>query len=178
MPIRIERDGDLERWHARRAAAYVACVAVAAGLSCAGDCPPTTSPSNDTTPPLPVLQQRYVLTQVNGQPLPYVISSGATTTRLVADTLTFTGAGSPPAASGTFTETRVVGTQQGAASETVARSSTDGTWARATNYATLELTRFVGAGEGAAAQMFLANASNPGGTAGVFARVSYTYTPR
>jgi hypothetical protein len=83
-------------------------------LACDPLCPPITAP------PRAPLGARYVLERVNGQPLPFVTQqSGTTRVRVLADTLRFTPAGVED--EGTFTQTTILGTQEGTQPEVVSR---------------------------------------------------------
>ena len=183
MPVRVTNETDVRRAAARRTAAQLVCAIAAIGLSCDGSvCPPITS-SGAITPPSPVLQPRYVLADVGGVALPVTIASGGgVRVRLLADTLTFVGAGTPPDASGTYVETRVVGTQQGAAPEDVARVvSAPRSWRQSATYAALELTAFVGFdGAPGTATMYLGNSASAAGPALIVsaANVSHRFEPR
>lgn len=166
----------------RAVAPLLACGASAFAISCAGDCWSSTEPIG-TPPalPTPTLHQRYVLTSLNGTPLPFTIAPGPPRVRLLADTLVFTGAGTPPARSGTYVEVRTIGTQQGSAAEVVTTTSSPARpWRRGATYAQLLLDGFVGVAEpGAEAQMQLGNASFPTQSSNLFSvRGSYTFEPR
>jgi hypothetical protein len=83
-------------------------------LACDPVCPPITAP------PRAPLAARYVLVRVNGQPVPFVTEQGeARRVRVLADTLRFTPAGVED--QGTFTQTTVLGTQEGTQPEVVSR---------------------------------------------------------
>lgn len=161
-----------------------ACALSVAAISCVGDCWPNTSPRVDVPPgPTPLLAARYVATFVNGAALPYTISgaAGGSRVRLLADTLLFTGAGTPPAASGTYVEIRVLGTTQGTGPEVVtATTSSARAWRRGTAYALLLLDDFAGlATAGAQASMYLANERSPSAPASVIGtNASFTFEPR
>ena len=166
---------------ARRRAPLVACALAVAALSCEGDCWPSTSPVDQPDAPTPVLQPRYVLSGVNGSPVPYVVpGSSAPRVRLIADTLLFTGAGTPPAVSGTYVEVRTVGTQQGTAAEVVTTTrSSPRTWRRGSSYAQLLLEGFEGVGSASTVTMQLSNVLAPTTTVPVFGPMgSYSFDPR
>jgi hypothetical protein len=157
----------------------LACAVSVLGISCAGDCWSSTEPI-DGVPgaPTPTLRPRYVLTSVNGVALPFTISSGATRVRLLADTLVFTGAGTPPTETGTYVEVRTIGTTQGTGAEVVTRTTSPARpWRRGQLYAQLLLEEFVGLSTvGAQAQMQL---GNPALSSNLFAPGgSYTFEPR
>jgi hypothetical protein len=131
--------------------------------------------------PTPVLRPRYVLTSVNGTALPFTITGGPTRVRLLADTLVFSGAGEPPAVSGTYVEVRTIGTTQGTGAEVVTTTtSPPKSWRRGTVYAQLLLAGFLGVSDaGAEAQMQLAGAGQPATFSNLFSvRGSYTFEPR
>jgi hypothetical protein len=71
-------------------------------LACDPLCPPITAP------PRAPLGARYVLERVNGQPLPFVTQQSGTTRAGVED-------------EGTFTQTTILGTQEGTQPEVVSR---------------------------------------------------------
>ena len=125
MPVRLGDAADLERWHARRVVPSLLCAIVAAGLSCQGDCPPSTTSTGTAL----TVHARYVLARFGGQPLPATLAdAGGIRVRLLADTLLFPGAGT--ASAGTYSEIVVLGTARGTAAETSARTTSSGPWTR------------------------------------------------
>lgn len=133
--------------------------------------------------PTPTLQPRYVLTSLNGTTLPYTIAPGVLPrVRLLADTLVFSGAGTPPATNGTYVEVRTIGTQQQAGGPEVVSTTTSSPrrWTRGTTYALLLLEELVGVNTGPAqAQMYLGNVTAPDASVQVFGPLgSYQFTPR
>jgi hypothetical protein len=168
-------------WRGRGRAPLFACAIAVFALSCEGDCWSSTSPVDPPDTPLPVLQPRYVLAGVNGSTLPYTVpGSSAPRVRLIADTLLFTGAATPPGESGTYVEARTVGTQQGTAAEVVTTTrSSPRVWRRGPAYAQLLLEGFEGIGSATTLTMQLANALAPTISVSAFGPMgSYTFDPR
>jgi hypothetical protein len=92
------------------------CLVGALAVACDDTCPPITEP------PRAPLGARYVLDRVDGQPLPFVTQQGdARRVRVLADTLRFTPAGVQD--EGTFTQTTILGTQEGTQPEVVSRET-------------------------------------------------------
>jgi hypothetical protein len=181
--MRAGEQGTHRRRRRSAAAPLLACALSVAAVSCEGDCwGSSTGPIDPPDTPLPVLQPRYVLAGVNGSALPFVISAGPPRVRLIADTLVFTGAGTPPPVSGTYVEIRVVGTTPaGGGAEVVTRTTSPArVWRRGTTYGQLLLDEFVGiASSGAQVQMQLATALFPAGSSNLFGPLgSYTFEPR